>query len=129
MAVQKPWWYPRAMPSGDKIEQSLYWSTRDMEYLKSEAFRLDRSLSWVVQRSWTLARDQIQSLKSRDDASDTGLQSEQSKVKQTLYFPDAMLVQMRSEATRLDCSMSWLVHVAVGLARSELAKLPTVEAG
>jgi uncharacterized small protein (TIGR04563 family) len=108
---------------GDKVEQSLYWPRPILEHLQTEAARLDRSISWVVQRSWTLSRERIEGFKSRDDASAVELHAASPKVKQTLYFPRAMLVQIQDEAARLDCSMSWLAQVAVDLACQEIAKL------
>ncbi|MBK8258603.1 MAG: TIGR04563 family protein [Polyangiaceae bacterium] len=35
--------------------------------IKEEAARLDRSLSWVVQRAWKLARTEIKKLPSVND--------------------------------------------------------------
>ena len=38
--------------------------------IKEEAARLDRSLSWVVQRAWKLARTEIKKLPSVNDVAD-----------------------------------------------------------
>ncbi len=46
------------------------------------------------------------------------------KRKQSLYFPEQMLNEIRAEAGRLDRSLSWLVQKAWKLARVELAKYP-----
>ncbi len=46
------------------------------------------------------------------------------KRKQSLYFPEQMLNEIRAEAGRLDRSLSWLVQRAWKLARVELAKYP-----
>ncbi len=46
------------------------------------------------------------------------------KRKQSLYFPEQMLNEIRTEAGRLDRSLSWLVQRAWKLARVELAKYP-----
>ena len=45
-------------------KQSLYFSTDMHEEMKSEAARLDRSLSWVVTKAWKLAREKIKELPS-----------------------------------------------------------------
>jgi uncharacterized small protein (TIGR04563 family) len=43
----------------DKRKQSLYFPETMLQEIKEEAARLDRSLSWVVQRAWKIARKQI----------------------------------------------------------------------
>ncbi len=43
----------------DKRKQSLYFPETMLQEIKEEAARLDRSLSWVVQRAWKIAREQI----------------------------------------------------------------------
>jgi uncharacterized small protein (TIGR04563 family) len=40
-------------------KQSLYFPQEMLEEIKSEALRLERSLSWVVQRAWRRAREEI----------------------------------------------------------------------
>jgi uncharacterized small protein (TIGR04563 family) len=35
--------------------------------IREEATRLDRSLSWIVQRAWKLARKQVQGMPSDPD--------------------------------------------------------------
>jgi uncharacterized small protein (TIGR04563 family) len=48
----------------DKRKQSLYFPESMLQEIKEEAARLDRSLSWVVQRAWTLARERVTSMPS-----------------------------------------------------------------
>ena len=48
------------------------------------------------------------------------------KRKQSLYFPEDMLEEIQREAARLDRSMSWLVQQAWKIARTDLAKIPSV---
>ena len=36
----------------DKRKQSLYFPESMLQEIKDEAARLDRSLSWIVQRAW-----------------------------------------------------------------------------
>jgi len=45
--------------SSDNRKQSLYFPEAMLEDIKAEAIRLDRSLSWVVQRAWKTARAEI----------------------------------------------------------------------
>jgi uncharacterized small protein (TIGR04563 family) len=51
----------------DKRKQSLYFPESMLEEIKEEAARLDRSLSWIVQRAWKIARVEIKRLPSVDD--------------------------------------------------------------
>ena len=46
----------------DKRKQSLYFPEAMLQEIKDEAVRLDRSLSWVVQRAWKLARTEIRKI-------------------------------------------------------------------
>jgi len=48
------------------------------------------------------------------------------KRKQSLYFPEAVLVEIQQEAARLDRSLSWVMQRASKTARLEIKKLPTV---
>ena len=54
----------------DKRKQSLYFPESMLQEIKEEAARLDRSLSWVVQRAWKLARVEIKKLPSVNDIND-----------------------------------------------------------
>jgi uncharacterized small protein (TIGR04563 family) len=51
----------------DKRKQSLYFPESMLQEIKEEAARLDRSLSWVVQRAWKIARVEIKKLPSVND--------------------------------------------------------------
>ncbi len=48
----------------DKRKQSLYFPEEMLQEIKDEAARLDRSLSWVVQRAWKISRLEIKKLPS-----------------------------------------------------------------
>ena len=48
----------------DKRKQSLYFPESMLQEIKEEAARLDRSLSWVVQRAWKISRLEIKRLPS-----------------------------------------------------------------
>ena len=58
------------MASTDKRKQSLYFPEAMLQEIKDEAARLDRSLSWVVQRAWKIARLEIKRIPSVNDISD-----------------------------------------------------------
>ena len=48
----------------DKRKQSLYFPESMLEEINEEAVRLDRSLSWIVQRAWKTARPDIRKIPS-----------------------------------------------------------------
>lgn len=48
------------------------------------------------------------------------------KRKQSLYFPETMLREIQEEANRQDRSLSWIVQQAWKIARSEIARYPSV---
>lgn len=48
--------------------------------------------------------------------------------KQSLYFPETMLEEIKTEATRLERSLSWVVQRAWKASRVEVRKLPSVNA-
>jgi uncharacterized small protein (TIGR04563 family) len=52
--------------------------------------------------------------------------SKTDKRKQSLYFPESMLTEIKEEAARLDRSLSWVVQRAWKIARLEIKKLPSV---
>lgn len=54
-------------PKSDKRKQSLYFPEDMLDEIKQEAVRLDRSLSWIVQRAWKIARLEIKRLPGVDD--------------------------------------------------------------
>ena len=47
------------MAANDKRKQSLYFPEEMLAEIQSEANRQDRSLFWIVQRAWQLARGEI----------------------------------------------------------------------
>lgn len=49
-------------------KQSLYFPEDMLVEIREEAARLDRSLSWIVQRAWKLARKQVRAMPSDPDA-------------------------------------------------------------
>ena len=46
--------------------------------------------------------------------------------KQSLYFPEDMLMEIQHEATRQDRSLSWIVQQAWKVARGDIQKMPSV---
>lgn len=62
----------------------------------------------------------------KDSLSNLRADSKTDKRKQSLYFPEAMLQEIKEEAARLDRSLSWVVQRAWKNARAEIKKLPSV---
>ena len=51
----------------DKRKQSLYFPEDMLQEIIAEAARLDRSLSWIMQRAWQVARKDIRKIPSVND--------------------------------------------------------------
>ena len=60
------------MAQSDKRKQSLDFPESMLQEIQQEAARLDRSLSWVMQRAWKIARAEIRKLPSVNDVPDDG---------------------------------------------------------
>jgi len=55
------------MAGTDKRKQSLYFPEEMLREIEEEARRQDRSLSWIVQQAWKIARQQIRKMPSAND--------------------------------------------------------------
>ena len=55
------------MSSTDHRKQSLYFPEDMLEEIQREATRQDRSLSWVVQQAWKIARERIKAFQAVND--------------------------------------------------------------
>ncbi len=58
------------MASSDKRKQSLYFPEEMLKEIQHEATRQDRSLSWIVQKAWKLARKDVMKYPSVNDIAD-----------------------------------------------------------
>ena len=58
------------MGKSDKRKQSLYFPEDMLQEITSEAARQDRSLSWIVQKAWKIARNEIRSYPSVNEPDD-----------------------------------------------------------
>ncbi len=56
------------MSTTDSRKQSLYFPAEMLEEIQKEANRQDRSLSWIVQQAWRIARVQMKKMPSVNDA-------------------------------------------------------------
>ena len=66
------------MSHTDSRKQSLYFPEEMLAEIQREANRQDRSLSWIVQQAWKVARSDIRKLPSVNDVI-PGLTSEEKK--------------------------------------------------
>ena len=57
------------MNGSEKRKQSLYFPEDMLKEIGNEAMRQDRSMSWIVQKSWKAARKDIMSMPSVNDLS------------------------------------------------------------
>ncbi len=55
------------MSSSDKRKQSLYFPEDMLKEIQEEATRQDRSLSWIVQQAWRIARNEVKRFPSVND--------------------------------------------------------------
>jgi len=58
------------MSINDARKQSLYFPEEMLLEIQQQAQRLDRSLSWVVQQSWKIAKQGLRKLPSPNDMLD-----------------------------------------------------------
>lgn len=58
------------MAGSDKRKQSLYFPEDMLKEIQAEAARQDRSLSWIVQKAWKIARTEIRKYPSINDIDD-----------------------------------------------------------
>lgn len=57
-------------PKSDKRKQSVYFPVDMLEEIQKEALRQDRTVSWIVQRAWRIARNEIVHYPSINDTND-----------------------------------------------------------
>jgi uncharacterized small protein (TIGR04563 family) len=58
------------MATTDHRKQSLYFPDEMLNEIEREAQRQDRSLSWIVQQSWKIARADLKRMPSPNDVLD-----------------------------------------------------------
>ena len=56
------------MSTTDSRKQSLYFPAEMLDEIQKEANRQDRSLSWIVQQAWRIARMQMKKMPSVNDS-------------------------------------------------------------
>jgi uncharacterized small protein (TIGR04563 family) len=61
------------MSPPDKRKQSVYFSVEILKEIADAANRLDRSMSWIVQKAWKLARAEMTRVPAARLAADAGL--------------------------------------------------------
>ena len=58
------------MSANDARKQSLYFPDEMLGEIQTQAQRLDRSLSWVVQQAWKIAKQELRRIPSPNDMLD-----------------------------------------------------------
>ena len=56
----------------DKRKQSLYFPEDMLKEIQDEAKRQDRSLSWIVQKAWKRARNDLMKIPSTNEVRGSG---------------------------------------------------------
>lgn len=64
------------MAGSDKRKQSLYFPADMLKEIQHEAARQDRSLSWIVQKAWKAAREDMKRYPSVNDVYDENEQDD-----------------------------------------------------
>jgi uncharacterized small protein (TIGR04563 family) len=67
------------MASSDKRKQSLYFPEQMLKEIQEEAARQDRSLSWIVQKAWKIARKDIMKYPSVNEIADDAPDDERGR--------------------------------------------------
>lgn len=67
------------MANSDKRKQSLYFPEQMLKEIQEEAARQDRSLSWIVQKAWKIARRDIMKYPSVNEIADDTPDDERGK--------------------------------------------------
>lgn len=67
-----------SMAGTDKRKQSLYFPESMLQDIQHEAARLDRSLSWIVQRCVKIGLPEIRKLPSVNDITDDGEEEDET---------------------------------------------------
>lgn len=66
------------MANTDKRKQSLYFPEEMLKEIQDEANRQDRSLSWIVQQAWRIARTEIMRFPSVNDVLESSSSNRES---------------------------------------------------
>ena len=97
--------------------EKLYWPEGMLRAIQAQASRLDRSLSWVVQKAWIVAKGP-----TSPATGDNGLPRDGDRRKQSIYLPIEIYAEL-AEAAK-DRSMSWLVQRALTTSWPTITTLP-----
>ena len=141
------------MAGTDKRKQSLYFPEDMLDEIQRQGNRQDRSMSWIVQQAWRLARNEItrfpsvndvlgealsepderqvtpQQARSGPEVSGSGRKGHQRGPRRTTAsrastFQRTCWTRSPTRLLRQDRSMSWIVQQAWRVARSEIRRLP-----
>lgn len=55
----------------DKRKQSMYFPAGMLAEIQSQATRLDRSMSWIMQQTWRIAKQEVASFHAFEDKPQT----------------------------------------------------------
>jgi uncharacterized small protein (TIGR04563 family) len=103
----------------EKLYVGLYWPEGMLRAIQAQASRLDRSLSWVVQKAWIVAKGS-----TSPPADDNGLPRDGDRRKQSIYLPIEIYAELAEVAAREDRSMSFLVQRALTTSWPTITTLP-----
>ncbi|MFO0675927.1 MAG: hypothetical protein U0169_05300 [Polyangiaceae bacterium] len=110
-----------------RIEGNHYMPERLVKDVTELATKLDRSMSYVVQKAYLRARDRIQRVTSRAELPKPPPTSAPNTTRLTekravfLVMPSWMALEVERKAAQIDCSKSMVVTAAVVLGLPEIA--------
>ena len=85
------------MAGSDKRKQSLYFPDEMLKEIQDEATRQDRSLSWIVQKAWKIARKEIMKYPSVNEF--PGEEDEKEIIERVFHLSDRNITSLMTHRT------------------------------
>jgi uncharacterized small protein (TIGR04563 family) len=115
------------------VDQALWYPSTMLEEMKALAASLGKSPAWVLEQSWALARPEVQKLEGnrpwRAEKVFEKRYADADKVKHMLTLSTATMDEIKTQAARLDRSMSWLVARCFCVAREDVGQEKSATTG
>lgn len=111
-----------------KLTVSLYFSESILREIQAEAHRLDRSLSWIMQKAWEVSKScSTAQADGNERCSESGpiFVAAGRPQRQTFYLPVDFYEELLTIAADEDCSMSKVMQRALVAAWSEIKNMPS----
>jgi uncharacterized small protein (TIGR04563 family) len=103
----------------EKLCVGLFWPESMLEAIQTQACRLDRSFSWVVEKAWIIAKDVAST-----STGGNSLPRDGDRRKQSIYLPIEIYAELADIARREERSMSVVVQRALTAAWPTVTTMP-----